>query len=150
MKQKDNRLYYLESNTLITIEDNMRATRCYNTALDAQAAYDALPGEHHPAPWPVETRAEARAGGRAYYYTGLLCKNNHSGRRYVSTGACQPCHAVFQATSQRRARGEADGSIAVRLSVPPCKVAELREYVAGVNKAHSLICAACKEVSDGQ
>lgn len=153
MKQASNIQYYLEGNTLITLEGNMRATRCYNTALDAQAAYDALPGEHHQPPWPVETRVDAGKAGKMYYYTGKLCKNNHSGRRYVASGgACVSCHALNQATSQRRARGEADGSIVVRLSVPLCKAAELREYVRAVSEAHGLMvdCEACKGVSDGQ
>lgn len=147
MKQTDRYRYYIEGNTLITIDRDMRSTRCYQTDQQAAAAYDALPGQHHEAPWPVETRAEARAADRKHYYTGRLCANNHSARRYTATGACIPCHAGYQAASQRRTRGTPDGMVSVRLAVYPCEVQAVRDYAIELNRRHATIEGRC-EVCD--
>lgn len=39
----------------------------------------------------VISRADAKALGMGVYRTGKLCKNNHRGFRYVSTGGCLEC-----------------------------------------------------------
>ena len=42
----------------------------------------------------IITRAEARALGKRFYFSGQKCKAGHISMRYVSTGACQECTAL--------------------------------------------------------
>lgn len=39
----------------------------------------------------VSTRADARAAGARFFFTGRACSNGHVAPRYVSTGGCKQC-----------------------------------------------------------
>jgi len=47
------------------------------------------------------TKAIARAQGRKRYYTGKTCKHGHTAPRYVTTGSCCACMAMY-ARERRR------------------------------------------------
>lgn len=49
-----------------------------------------------------KTRAEARAAGSPYYYTGRPCVNGHSAYRKVSSKNCIECHRRIKRESYKR------------------------------------------------
>ena len=147
MKVHGLKLYYLQGDTIATIENNHRTDRKYGAREAAAEAYNAMPGKHYAAPWPIQTRKAARAAGQSHYYTGKLCKSNHDARRLVkSNGVCSECNNRNVAEYHRR---KATGQVPVRLTTYRCKAAELTAHAQTVNDAHGPAegCEVCREDS---
>lgn len=51
---------------------------------------------------PVVTRAEAKATGAKFYFTGTACKNGHIDRRYAAHKNCCACNVMKQAALRAR------------------------------------------------
>lgn len=57
---------------------------------------------------PVVTRADARATGTKYYFTGRACKNSHLSQRTTADGACPECRrSSFKIDRGKRRAGQA-------------------------------------------
>jgi hypothetical protein len=50
------------------------------------------------------TRAEAKAQGLRWYFTGKLCKHGHISERYVSSKQCVECKRKFQEENRETLR----------------------------------------------
>jgi|ERR1035437_2476003 hypothetical protein len=46
------------------------------------------------------SRKAAKAKGQTWYFTGKLCKQGHVSKRWVSSGQCHGCMAVYRASPQ--------------------------------------------------
>ena len=45
----------------------------------------------------IISRAEAKASGLQYYYTGKPCKNGHTTKRLTKRGQCTGCYSIYTA-----------------------------------------------------
>jgi hypothetical protein len=52
----------------------------------------------------VASRREAEAAGAKTYLTGLACRNGHVAHRYVSSGACVECDAMYASPGYTKRR----------------------------------------------
>lgn len=56
-------------------------------------------------PWKVTSRAEAKAQGLSYYYTGKRCHADHDCQRYTSTAQCLECkRGQFKSSSGKMSK----------------------------------------------
>jgi len=142
MKHYQSNRVHLEGDTILVVSpEYLRTTQTYSSAQEASAAYAAIPGTDYPAPWPIQTRAEAKAAGQRYYYTGRLCKRNHARQRLVSGGACASCHGEDARRYRSHGRQE---RVTVQVAVYRCQVQELRQHVSMLVTTHGPA-ASCKE-----
>lgn len=83
-------------------------------------------------PFPIVTRAEARAAAAKRYFTGKPCPSGHITERQVSSGDCIICLAARSKAANEARRILIGGTASRYFSGLPCKYGHVCErYVAG-------------------